>query len=121
MLGDPAAGYSKAIYYQVAPEGAAFPFLVFQKQSGYPTQAFGDPSALENDVWLVKAVDRKTTADDAETVAARVADLLNDATLSISGSTLQFLRRQSDVQYPELIDGVLYQHVGSLFRLITSD
>jgi hypothetical protein len=37
LLGAPATGYSKNIYYQVAPEGAAYPLIVFSKQAGTPT------------------------------------------------------------------------------------
>lgn len=119
LLGAPAAGYSKSIYHNQAPPNANYPFVIFQKSSGVPTETFADPSALETDVWLVKAIDRNTSADTAEAVASRVAVLLNDATLSISGSTLLYLRRESDVEYPEVSDGVLFQHVGALYRLIT--
>lgn len=119
LLGTPASGYSKSIYYQEAPSGAAFPFLILNKQSGVPTEAFTDPSALETDVWLVKAVDRNATADTAEAASARVAVLLNDAVLTISGATTLYLRRQSDVEYQETNDGVIYRHAGSLFRLVT--
>lgn len=121
MLGAPADGYSKAIYHQQAPNDAAFPFVILQKVSGVPTEAFGDPSALENEVWLVKAVDRSTSADTADDVSARIAVLLNDAALSVSGTSLLYLRRQADVDYPEEIDGVMYVHAGSQFRLVTSD
>jgi len=119
MLGAPSTGYSKSIYHQQAPAGAQFPYILFQKQAGNPTEAFGDPSAIDTDVWLVKAVDRNTSADPAEAAAARIIVLLNDAALSISGSVLLYLRRQSDVEYPEEIDGVQYKHAGSLFRLVT--
>lgn len=119
ILGAPAAGYAKAIYHQQAPAGAPYPFVVFQKQSGNPTEAFTDPSAIDTDVWLVKAIDRSTSADQAEAAAARITALLNDAPLSISGMALLYLRRQSDVEYPEVTDGQTYQHVGSLFRLVT--
>jgi len=119
ILGTPPTGYSKSIYHQQAPAGAQFPYILFQKQAGNPTEAFGDPSAIDTDVWLVKAVDRNTSADPAEAAQARIIVLLNDATLSISGSVLLYLRRQSDVEYPEEIDGVQYKHAGSLFRLVT--
>jgi hypothetical protein len=119
-LATPPNGYSKSIYYQQAPATASYPFVVFQKQSGVPSESFGDPSALENDIWLVKAVDRATTADTAETIQARIATLLNDASLSISGATLSYLRRQSDVEYPEISDGVSYVHAGSMYRLVTA-
>ena len=118
LLGTPATGYSKSIYHNTAPAGASFPYVLFNKQSGVPTEAFTDPSAYETDVWLVKAVDRNTSADTAEAAAARVQALLNDASLSISGSTLMYLRRQSDVEFEEEAQGVRYQHVGSLYRLL---
>lgn len=119
LLAAPAPGRAKAIYHQQAPQGAAFPYVIFQKQSGNPTEAFGDPSAMDTDVWMVKAVDRSDSADQAEAAAARIIALLNDAPLSISGNALLYLRRQSDVEYPEVTDGQMYQHVGSLFRLVT--
>jgi hypothetical protein len=119
LLASPPAGYSKSIFYQLAPENAAHPFIVFQRQSGLPTEAFGDPSAVETDVWLVKAVDRSSSADTAEAIQARVQTLLNDAALSVSGSSLMYLRRQSDVDYSEIADGVLFRHSGSLYRVVT--
>jgi hypothetical protein len=121
LLGTPATGYSKSIYHNAAPPNAGFPYVLFNKQSGVPTEAFQDPSALETDVWLVKAVDRGTSADAAEAAAERIKTLLNDAALSISGATHLYLRRQSDVEYEEETDGVRYHHVGSLYRLVYTD
>lgn len=120
LLATPPSAYSKSIYFHEAPQNATYPFVIFSKQSGTPTQAFADPSVFDSDVWLIKGVDRNSSADPAEAIAARIVALLNDATLSISGATNLFLRRQSDVQYPEDSDGVLFQHVGCLFRLVTS-
>lgn len=121
LLAAPPVNYSKSIFHNIAPGSARFPYVLFQKQAGNPTEAFGDPSAIDTDVWLVKAVDRNTSADTAEAAAARIILLLNDAALSISGGTLLYLRRQSDVEYPEEIDGQMYVHVGSQFRLVTAD
>jgi len=118
LLGAPPSGYSKSIFHNTAPPGARYPYVLFNKQSGVPTEAFQDPSAFESDVWLVKAVGHDSTADPAEAAADRVKTLLNDATLSISGGTLMYLRRQSDVEFEEVTDGERYQHVGSLYRLI---
>lgn len=119
MLGTAAPGYAQSIYHSEAPQGATYPLVIFNKQSGVPTEAFADPSALENDVWLIKAIDRNTTADTAEAISARVTALLNDTSLSISGATLLYLRRQSDVEFSEVADGKQYRHVGSLYRLVT--
>lgn len=118
MLGSAAQGYTQSIYYGQAPAGAPHPHIIFQKSSGVPTEAFTDPSAFETDIWMIKAVDRASTADPVEAIQARLSALLNDASLSISGGSLMYLRRQSDVDYPELTDGVQYHHSGSLFRLV---
>jgi hypothetical protein len=118
LLATPPTGYSKSIYHQEAPDGAAYPFVIFNKQAGTPTEAFQKPSAFENDTWLIKGIDRSPSADTAEAIAARLIALLNDGTLSISGGTLLYLRRQSDVEYPEVTDGEQFKHAGALFRLV---
>lgn len=118
LLGTAAPGYTKSIYYQQAPEKAGFPYVVFSKQSSTPRYALG-ARLYDNDLWLIKAVDRRDTADTADAIASRLDALLTDSTLSISGKTQLYLRRESDVDYPENSDGVVYHHAGSLFRLIT--
>lgn len=123
LLATPPAGWTKSIYYQIAPAKAPYPFVLLNKQAGTPREAFGDPSALETDVWMVKAIGMDTptqsSADAVEAISARVTSLLNDAALSISGSTTLYVRRQSDVDYLEVTDGVQYRHSGSLYRLVT--
>ncbi len=78
----------------------------------------GLPSAFDTDIWMIKAVDRNTTADPVEAIAARIITLLNDASLSISGGNLMYLRKESDIDYPELVEGNLYYHCGANFRLV---
>lgn len=117
MLGSPPPGYSKSIFYQQAPPKAQYPYVIFNKQASTPRYAIG-ARAFDNDIWLIKAVDRSDSADPADNIASRLDALLTDATLSISGKTQLLLRRESDVDYPETADGVTYRHAGSLFRLI---
>ncbi len=116
LLGSPATGYGKSIYYQVAPSNAGFPYLIFSKQSGVPSYALKQ-KAYDDDIWLIKAIDRSDTADTADAIASRLDALLTDSTLSISGRTQLYLRRESDVDYAEIADGVVYRHAGSNFRL----
>jgi hypothetical protein len=111
LLGTPASGYSKAIYHQTAPDGADYPFVIFNKQAGTPTYAFKGTTggaAFDTDVWLVKVID----------AAERLDVLLTDGVLSISGATQMLLLRQSDVVYEEIDGDQRFQHVGSLYRLL---
>ena len=119
LLSTPPNGYAHSIFYGYAPDAAHYPFVVFNKQAGVPTYANVSKPAYESDVWMVKAVDRNSTADPAEAVATRVDTLLQDANLSIAGGdTVMWLRRQSDVSYHETADGVTYVHSGGLYRLV---
>jgi len=121
LLGTPAPGYSQSIYYQLAPQEAGFPFIVFQKQSGTPVLTFKQGhAALDSDLWLVKGVDRSTTADAAEAISDRIDTLLADAVLSISGAVNPYLQRESDIDYSELNEGTEFKHSGALFRLASS-
>jgi len=122
LLGTPSAGYAKSIYHQQAPTGAGFPYVIFQKQSGMPRYAVG-ARAYDSELWLIKGVDRSaapadSTADRVDAVAARLDALLTDGTVSISGHVQMLLRRDSDIEYLEVSDGVSYRHAGALFRLI---
>lgn len=117
LLGAPATGYTRSIYYEYAPEGASFPYVVFNKQAGTPTYAFAS-KAMDAEVWLVKGVDRNRTADQVDAISTRLEELLVDGALSISGKTQLYLRRESDTDYAEVTDGEIYRHAGSLFRLI---
>jgi hypothetical protein len=120
MLGTAPTGYSQNIYYTIAPEFAPYPMVVFNKQSGMPMESFGRPAIYDIDTWTVKAVVHDSSADTAEAISDRFVTLLNDAVLSISGRTLLKLRRETDIQYPEVVDGEVYRHIGVLFRVLTA-
>ncbi len=119
-LNTPPAGYAHSIYYEVAPDGADYPFVIFQKQAGTPQFGLNDTAPIVAEVWMIKAVDRDaTTADVAEAIGERVKVLLDDASLNVSGVTHRFLRYESDTDYAEVLDnGLRYTHSGSFFRLI---
>ena len=51
-------GYSKSIYYQEAPSSAQFPYVIFNQQSGTPGYGFASTTVMDNEIWMVKGVDR---------------------------------------------------------------
>lgn len=123
LLAAPPAGFAKSIYYQMAPQAASFPYVIFSKQAGTPTYALALPTAMDSEVWLIKGVARNTpgeVTDSPDSIAARLDALLTDGTLSISGATKLYLRRESDVDYAEPDGDKQYRHAGSLFRLIAT-
>lgn len=117
LLGAAPAGYAQSIFYQRAPQGAEPPYVILNKQAGTPRYAFSEV-AFDEDMWLVKGIDRSESADVVETISERLDTLLTDATLSISSRTALYLRRESDLAYAEVVDGATYRHAGHLFRLV---
>lgn len=117
LLHTPPTGFSQSIYYQEAPSTAQYPFVIFQKQSGTPTYSLS-ANAFDNDLWLIKGVDRSTDADPVDAISSRLNALLTDGTLSISGKTQLYLRRELDVEYPETVEDQRFLHAGSLYRLV---
>lgn len=104
-----------SIYHRRAP-GAAFAFILFQKQAGTPMWAFsGRP--VDSQLWLIKGIDRSSSASKAEDISKRIDLVLTDPVMTLSDGTLLYLRRESDVDYDEGDDpdNIIY-HVGGSYR-----
>lgn len=108
-----------AIYHGVAPASAAFPLVVLDKQAGTPTWQFAG-GQVQSDVWLVKGVDRGSSANRVEDIAARVAQVLTDAPLVVAGRFLLAVYREADIDYDEIDSGATYHHAGATFRIVTA-
>lgn len=104
------------VYRQIAPQGSVEPYVVFQQQAGTDSYTFTARDARSL-VYLVKAVDRGPSGSRAAQLAERVESLLGDAPLTVTGWQNLRLRRESDVEYVEVDNGVIYQHYGALYRV----
>ncbi|MFH0980643.1 MAG: hypothetical protein V2A79_03780 [Planctomycetota bacterium] len=106
-----------AVYRRVAPPGAVCPYVMFAKQTGSDDYTFSQ-RAKSSMPYLVKAVDKSLSADNANDIADRIDVLLTDVALTVTGKTLMYLRRETHVEYDEhAAGGVVYQHVGGIFRI----
>lgn len=112
LLTDGSAG----IVHGIARPQTRFPYLMFAKQSGTSRLRFGG-NAYDDHVWLVKGVCVDSTSSIAEDIAAAVAARLDFASLTISGGSLMFMARVSDVDYFEPDGDQTYRHHGALYRL----
>lgn len=117
MLAAPPSGVTKSIYHQTAVLGAQLPYVIFHKQAGTPRYAMS-ALAMDDEVWTIKGVSEGGSVDTVDGIASRLDGLLTDGVITISGKIQLYLRRESDVEYGEVIDGVSYHHAGALFRLV---
>lgn len=110
------ASGSASLYHAVAPSGSPYPLVIFNKQAGTPHHQMGG-SHYDDQMWLVKAIAKGGSSSTAEDIDKAIADRLDFGSLNISGGTLLYLARESDVDYVEESSGELYRHHGALYRL----
>lgn len=110
---------SMRIYHAIAPGDATYPLVIFHRQAGIPSDAFGARAFLWQ-TWMVKCIDAQTTSSVAEAVQATLVDAM-EAGLTVAGAVVQDVRYLSDIDYLETVDGREYRHHGALIRIALSE
>ena len=108
------------VFHGIAPHSTAPPFVVFQAMSKvdeYWNFASGRGGSA---IYMVKAIDRSPWPKSAGDIDTQIDSVMQDASLSITSHSLLWCRREEDVYLVEDQEGVIYQHVGGLYR-ITAD
>lgn len=106
------------VFHRIAPRGAVPPYVVLHRQAETDEWTFSGP-ALEHDLWTIKAISRGSSSGPADDIAQAITVALNNATLTITGYALLFLRRESKIDFGE-VDGdasTFWHHCGGIFRL----
>jgi hypothetical protein len=80
--------------------------------------------AIEDGLYLVKAVARATSADAVQAAAAAIDARLEDGDLTIDGFVLMTMYREAVIDYLETVNddpaGVQYAHRGGRYRIQAS-
>ena len=114
-------GGTAGVFESVAPEGEDPPYVVFNVQSpSTPAYTFGAASVkYEDAIFQVKAITEAHSAASAGTIADKIDDALNGATLTITGYTQLLCARVQNIDYPELAaGGKRFNHRGGLYRVM---
>ena len=108
---------SPSVYQWLAPENQDPPYVIYNKQASTPQHTLSGV-AFENLLYAVKGVTLGHSAAAAGTIASTIDTVLADQALTITGYTHMYLRRVSDIDYPETAaGGQRYQHRGALYRV----
>lgn len=106
-----------SIFHQVIPQTAKLPAVVFSRQAGTPWWQFAG-AHVQQDVWTFKGIGKGSSATRAEDIAARIDQLLTDASLIVGGESVMAIFRESEIDYLERDGADLFHHRGALYRLI---
>lgn len=103
-----------AVYNGQAPDDAALPYVVFSKQGGGPENI--DPSDRRNLIYFVRGY--ALTAKAAGDIDTQVDTLLHKKNLSVSGKTVIWTARETDLEMVENPpDDVPVYMAGGLYRI----
>ena len=105
-----------AAYNAIAPQTATLPYVVFSQASGIGEWTF-EERAWKTTTYLVKAVGQGHSAAAPSAMSDRLDTLLNDKPLTLTGWTCQRIRREQDIQYAEVESGIIYHHIGGIYRI----
>ena len=118
LIGDTALiselGGDTAIYYGVAPQETARPYVVFFNAGGGPDNTY--PSDLTSEVYVVKVV--ADNLGGALTVDNACKTALHKQTLTVTGYTNIWTRRENELSLTEVSDdGTVIRHEGAYYRI----
>jgi len=100
-----------------APQGAEPPFVVFQAMSKVDDYWSFTGGRGGSAIYMVKAISRSPWPKQAGDIDTQIDSVMQDASLSITGHSLLTCRRESDIYLTEDLNGVIYNHVGGLYRI----
>ena len=104
------------VYNTLAPKPATAPYVIFQAMSKLDEHSFN--GRFVNAVYMVKAVSRNPWPKEAMDVDTQIDTALEDASLSITGYAHLLCRRESDIYLVEEEAGVIWHHIGGLYRIM---
>ena len=104
------------VFNSIAPEGTEPPYIVFQAMSKVDDY-FAYTGCGGSAVYMVKAIDRSPWPKGAGDIDTQIDSVMQDASLSITGHALLTCRRESDIYLIDDQAGVIYQHIGGLYRI----
>ena len=106
------------VFNSIAPQGTEPPYVVFQAMSNVAEYFNYTGGRSGSAIYMVKAIDRSTWPKVAADIDTQIDSVMQDASLSITDHSLLWCRRESDIYQIEDDNGVIYQHIGGLYRII---
>ena len=109
------------VYNMVARQNTAPPYVIFQAMSKVDDYWAYTQRGAEA-IYMVKAVSQAAlSVKEATDIDTQIDTLLQDVSLSITGFSHLYCRRESDIYFTEDLQGDTYQHIGGTYRVIADE
>ena len=108
------------VFNMIAPQDTPPPYVVFQAMSKVDDY-FAFTGRGGSALYMVKVIDRSAWPKAAADIDTQIDTAMQDVTLSITRHSQLYCRRESDLYLVEDVNGVMYQHVGGMYRIIADE
>lgn len=106
------------VYAYLAPQGAKLPYVVFSYQGGHDVRGVGPGRVMVSAIYQVKAVGEGGSFAGLKPIVDALDGLLQGASGSVVDGAVLMCTREQPLAYVETDSGVLYRHLGGLWRII---
>jgi hypothetical protein len=104
-----------SVYKDIAPDDAAYPYVVFNLQGGGETNE--TPSRAKNVIYFIRAYSKTSTASVGN-IDTKIDALLHGKTLSVSGRVNYWTSRETELENTEVLsNGDRVYMAGALYRI----
>jgi len=107
------------VYNELAPRNINAPYVIFQAMSKVDEHTFNGRFA--NALYMVKAVSKQPWPKEALDIDTQIDSVMEDATLTVTGYTHLLCRREEDIYLAEDDAGIIWHHVGGIYRIIADE
>jgi hypothetical protein len=105
------------VYGYLDQRDGALPYVVYSFQGGYDVRGNGPTRFMTSLLYQVKAVGAGASFQPLQAIADRLDELLQGASGTVSGGRVLVCVREQPINFPEVHNGVIYLHVGGLWRI----
>lgn len=111
------AGLASVVSEDPAPQGSAYPVLVFSLISAIDVQVHNAIRIMVDSLWDIKAVDQNASYSRARSIMNRVDTILHRASGTVTDAVVYSAVREQIFRFTEIDDGKPYRHLGGQYRI----
>lgn len=109
---------SGRVYSYVAPQGTAFPLVVYNHQGSSDLIVVGGYRVINSGLYQIKAITEAGGMATAKPIADRIDVLFHRATGAVVGGLILGCVREQPLAYVEAGNNIRRNHLGGLYRIV---
>lgn len=107
------------VFGEIAPQGTAMPYIVFQMQSAVDLRIVGPYTVWSNMLYVVRGIaETNSFGGNLGTIDNRITAVLHNTSGSNVDGLIYVCVRVQPFRLTEIVDGRSIRHAGGIFRIL---